>query len=226
MDNFLTVVNGMALLLGGLGAAVAVFYVAYSRFLFITDEGDPRRLAQARSSLIGVAVGVVVIGGSFIIPGTISRLVVEPAGGVAFDPVLEVNCDAQLKRQLVVQRTASTPERMQFLVSQVQAKRDGCAADLWNPEVKPDAGYPSDDCPAIRNVDGVDVHEVGGVPVPKGLKNGASVNNLSSRDSDNNIIVFWDDPNGSDLSRLPSDGAACWLYVAAFDAWSQSYYHK
>ncbi len=62
MDNFLAVVNGMALLLGGLGIAVTVSYVAYSGF---PTQGEPQRLAQARNSLIGVAVGVVLIGGSF-----------------------------------------------------------------------------------------------------------------------------------------------------------------
>ena len=221
MDNVITVVNGAAWLMGALGAAVAVFYVAYSGYLFISAQGDPQRVAQARTSLIGVVVGLVVIGGAFIIPGTVSRLVIEPAGGVRIDPRSSFDCDGLLKDQLIFQRTASTNERMQFLVSRIQSQCSECAPEIWIPVVKNDRGYP----PGCF-VPG-DPYEVGKVPVPDGLYNRRGhAKTQSSRDADNNIIVYWTPPNvtDSEATGLLSDGAVCWLYVSAFDAWSQAYY--
>ena len=208
--------NGVALIAAALGSAVAAIFVVYSGYLYITSSGDPQRMAQARGSLIGVAVGLTIIGGGFLIPTTISRFIIEPAGGVRIDARQAVDCDGLLKGQLVFQRTASTPDRMQFLVSRIQGQRSECGPEVWNPVVK-SAGYP-DGCPEVD-------HKVGGVVVPDGLKNGASVNSTSSRDSANNIIVFWARPaDSSELHKgLPSDGSVCWLYVSAFSAWSESY---
>ena len=209
--------NGVALICAALGGGVAAIFVVYSGYLYITSSGDPQRVAQARGSLIGVAVGLTIIGGGFLIPTTISRFIIEPAGGVKIDARQAVDCDGLLKGQLVFQRTASTPERMQFLVSRIQGQRSECGPEFWNPVVKVDAGHPRD-CP------GPD-HKVGGVSVPDGLKDGASVNNTSSRDSGNNIIIFWTHPeDSSEPDRgLPSDGSICWMYVSAFSAWSEAY---
>ena len=217
MDNFLMLVNGAALIAAALGGAVAAVFVVHSGYLYITSSGDPQRVAQARGSLIGVAVGLTIIGGAFLIPTTISRFVIEPAGGVKINARQAVDCDGLLKGQLVFQRTASTTERMQFLVSRIQGQRSECGPEFWNPVVKVNAGHPNG-CPEAD-------HKVGGVAVPDGLKNGASVNNTSSRDSGNNIIVFWVHPsNTSEPEKgLPSDGSVCWLYVSAFSAWSEAY---
>ena len=217
MESILTVVNGIAWLMGALGAAVAVFYVAHSGYLFITAQGDPQRMAQARSGLIGVAVGLAVIGRAFIIPGTVSRFVIEPAGGVPVEPRAGFDCDGLLKEQLVFQRIADTPKRMQFLVSRIQSQRSECAAEFWSPVVKVDPGLPPD-C--------LSVDKVGGVLVPDGLMDGASVKNIAFRDGENNIIVYWTVPTDSsaEATGLPSDSAVCWLYVSDFSAWSESYY--
>ena len=117
-ENILSIVYGIAWILGAIGAALSVIYVVYSGYLFMSSQGDPQRMAQARTSIIGVAIGLVLIGGAFIIPTTISRYVIEPAGGVRVEPRAGADCDGVLKDQLVVQRTASTSERMQFLISQ------------------------------------------------------------------------------------------------------------
>ena len=216
MDNVLMLANGVALIAAALGGAVAAIFVVYSGYLYISSSGDPQRMAQARGSLIGVAVGLTIIGGGFLIPTTISRFVIEPAGGVKIEVRQGVDCDGLLKGQLVFQRTASNRERMQFLVSRIQGQRSECGPEFWNPVVK-GIGYP-DDCPEPD-------HKVGGVLVPDGLKDGASVNNISSRDSGNNIIVFWARPaDSSEINKgLPSDGSVCWLYVSAFSAWSEAY---
>ncbi len=219
MDNVITVFNGVGWFMGALGAAVSVFFVAYSGFLFISAQGDPQRMAQARTSLIGIAVGLVVIGGAFIIPNTISRFIIEPAGGVPVESRAGFDCDGLLKEQLVFQRTASDPERMQFLVSRIQSQRSDCASESWSPVVKANLGHPNGclNGPPVK---------VGDVPVPDGLKTGGGVvNSSSSRDLDNNIIVYWTRPSGStEAVSLPSDGAICWLYVSDFSAWSESYY--
>ena len=136
MDNILTVVNGIGWFMGALGAAVAVFFVAYSGYLFISAQGDPQRMAQARGSLIGVVVGLVVIGGAFIIPGTISRFIIEPAGGVPVEPRGGFDCDGLLKEQLVFQRNAFDDERMQFVISRIQSQRSECGPESWSPVVR------------------------------------------------------------------------------------------
>ena len=178
-------------------------------------------MAQARTSIIGVAIGLVLIGGAFIIPTTISRYVIEPAGGVRVEPRAGADCDGVLKDQLVVQRTVSTPERMQFLISQIQGRRDECSLDFWNPVVRVRDGYPMGCGFPDR-----DHQTVGEIPVPAGLKLSASVISTSSRDADNNIIVYWVHPNDSVAPKtgLPSNGAVCWLHVAAFGAWTENYF--
>ena len=219
MDNVVTVVNGAALLLGLFGGAVAVFFVVYSGFLFITAQGDPQRSAQARSSLLGVAVGLVVIGGAFLIPATISRFVIEPAGGTRVEPRASFDCDGLLQDQLVFQRSASTPERMGYVVSRIQAQRDECVLESWSPVVKQDPGIPYG-CQ--------DGWKIGALEVPEEstLRVGGSLVNVSSRDSDNNLIVYWTSPLSTDVEAtgLPADGAVCWFYRSDFKAWSRSYY--
>ena len=221
MENILTVVNGIGWFMGALGAAVAVFFIAYSGYLFISAQGDPQRMAQARGSLIGVVVGLVVIGGAFIIPGTISRFVIEPAGGVSVAPRVGLDCDGLLKEQLVFQRNASNHERMQFVISRIQSRRSECSSEAWSPVVRARPGHPLD-C-----LDG-DSNKVRDVPVPEGLMLGdpAKAKTISSRDTDNNIIVYWTplEDTYADPTGLPSDGAVCWLYVSDFGAWTESYH--
>ena len=112
MENLLSIVYGIAWVLGALAAALSVVYIVYSGYLFMSAQGDPQRMAQARTSLIGVVVGLVIIGGAFIIPATISRYVIEPAGGVRVEPRAGSDCDGLLKDQLVVQRAVGTPVKM------------------------------------------------------------------------------------------------------------------
>ena len=216
MENVLSIVYGIAWVLGALAAALSVVYIVYSGYLFMSAQGDPQRMAQARTSLIGVVVGLVIIGGAFIIPATISRYVIEPAGGVRVEPRAGADCDGLLKDQLVVQRTASNAERMQFLISKIQGRRDECSMELWSPVVRDREGYPVGCDFPVADGD----PEVGGVRVPAGLKASGSVRvlNKSSRDADNNIIVYWvhpdDDPcaeKGASLRRLGVLAPRCCL---------------
>ena len=202
MENILTVVNGVGWFMGALGAAVAVFFVAYSGYLFISAQGDPQRMAQARGSLIGVVVGLVVIGGAFIIPGTISRFVIEPAGGVPVEPRAGFDCDSLLKQQLVFQRNASAQERMHCVISRIQSQRSECDSESWSPVVRTRRGHSRDCLDASYK-------KVGDVPVPEGLTtSGGTVKNISGRDSDNNIIVYWTGPDVQygEATRPPEQG--------------------
>ena len=220
MDNILTVFNGIGWFMGAVGAAVAVFFIAYSGYLFISAQGDPQRMAQARGSLIGVVVGLVLIGGAFIIPGTISRFIIEPAGGVPVEPRVGFDCDSLLKEQLVFQRNASSYERMQFVISQIQSQRPECDSESWSPVVRVKKGH-------SRGCFDVSLKKVGDVPVPEGLMSSAGVPmNSSRRDAGNNIIVYWTGPAVSfgEANSLPSDAAICWLYVSELSRWTQSYH--
>ena len=222
MDNILTVFNGIGWFMGAVGAAVAVFFIAYSGYLFISAQGDPQRMAQARGSLIGVVVGLVVIGGAFIIPGTISRFIIEPAGGVPVEPRAGFDCDSLLKAQLLFQRNASNPERMQFVISQIQSQRPECDSESWGPVVRDRDGYSRNCLQSFT--------KVGDVPVPDGLMSGPltdrKAKNTSSRDAANNIIVYWTGPAvvNEEGTSLPSDGAICWLYVSELSLWTETYH--
>ena len=64
--------------------------------------------------------------------------------------------------------------------------------------------------------------------MPEGLTTtaGGVVKNTSSRDADNNIIVYWTGPlvRYGEATSLPSDAAICWLYVSDLSRWTQSYH--
>ena len=60
---------------------------------------------------------------------------VKPAGGQAIGVDQGMSCDALLQSQLRVQRSASTSDRMNQVISQIQAQRSECPEDTWDPEV-------------------------------------------------------------------------------------------
>ena len=223
MEGILTIVHGIAWFSAALGASVSAIFVVYAGFLYMSSQGDPQKAAQARSALIGVAVGLTIIGGGFIIPMMISKYVIEPAGGIRVDPRAQSDCDGFLKNQLVFQRNVTDHERMQFLIKQIQGRQAGCEREFWNPQVKQAHGY-TVGCPAEGDSQRDDI---GGVYVPDGLRNSSNIKNISSRDSDNNILVFFVHPNdtGVDEDRrgLPADSSICWLYVSSFSTWGQEY---
>ena len=158
-------------------------------------------------------------------PGIISRLIVEPAGGqnVAGDSVGD-NCDKLLQNQLVFQRGASTAGRMNEVIRQIQAQRDnavdsspgtaaviddnGTPLDLTDDTITTPATNPSHaSCGPLTVGDGT---------VPRGLTTtGAGLRVGSGRDSSNNIIIYFSATN------LPSDSAMCRLYVSRLNNWSE-----
>ena len=215
MENILTVIGGIQWLAGAVGVSVSVVYACWSGYLFMSAEGDPQRMAKARTSLIGVVIGLVIIGGAYFIPQTLSRHVVEPAGGVPLQVRVGADCDGFLRDQLVLQTGANAAPRMQYVIARLQGLRDECNPDMWSPVVKKSDGRPGG-C--------ADDGLVGTVAVPDGLRRDGAVRGTSGRDADNNIIVYWQAPApGVEPAGLPSDGSICWLHAAAFGAWSVSY---
>lgn len=66
-----------------LGTVVAVFFIIYSGFLFITAQGDPPKLQTARKAFLWTVVGTAILLGSWLlataIKGTIDQLKAKPS---------------------------------------------------------------------------------------------------------------------------------------------------
>ena len=190
---------------------------------YMTAQGDPQGMSRAKMSVIGAVVGLAIAGLAFVMPGIISRLIVEPAGGqnVAGDSVGD-NCDQLLKNQLVFQRGASTEDRMQEVIRQIQAQRDNCVSELWSPTVLDANNVGTTGCWAnAGETKRQNDPRVGDLTVPTALFSGPDagdeVRTTSGRDSGNNIIVYWSAGAG------PSDSAVCWLFVSRLNQWDENY---
>ena len=217
------------------GGGFAVIALAFSAFQYMTANGEPQKLGQAKMGIIGVVVGLIVMGAAFMLPRIISETVLEPMGGVSLQAESGFDCDGTLRNQLVFQRGASNDDRINQVISQIQATRSECVVEVWDPEVNDDhrAAVAADPAatPPILASDGCfgsavgddagDKALVGSSLVPAGLKVGNVISGAvragSGRDSGNNIIVFWD------AALPPSDGARCWLYVARLRSWTENY---
>ena len=162
---------------------------------------------------------------------------VKPAGGQAIAVDQGVSCDALLQSQLRVQRSASTSDRMNQVISQIQAQRSECPEDTWDPEVvdhddllsNPAFCFGSQAAGASAEAGGVpgtegDSGTVGDTQVPTSLRLGNTSSGVvranSGRDSENNIIVYW----AEDTASRPTDSAKCWLYVSRLRTWDENYY--
>ena len=230
MEVLETIFGNVSRLIMIVGGGISTVAFCYAGFMWMLSFGDPQKGSQARSGLIGVVVGLILVGISFLLPQIIGDTVVEPVGGQIAGVQTGVSCDNELRNALVFQRNASTPSRMNQVVSRVQSDRpEFCAPELWKPVI----GW--DDDTAInsghRSVDGVCLTAVGakdpeaavgGQVVPAGLRENNSINgevrNTSGRDADNNIIIFFPDPDDR-----PIDSAKCWLYIARANTWSETY---
>ena len=248
MEELGSIFAGIGNLLAVIGGGLSALAVCYAGILWITDSGDPGKMAQARTALMGVVGGLVVVGISFLVPRTISYVVVEPVGGSSLiSASTGVDCDRLLRQQLVFQRGASTERHVNEVISQIHVTWPDCPSGSWNPRAN-DVSYHEVDPvpalghnPAIPRVPGcftiaetqpssdaapnpvVVAARVGGEDIPPSLRVGGSSNgNIrphSGRDSENNIIVYWD----PGLEMRPTDGAVCWLYVSRLRSWSGNY---
>ena len=227
MEELATIFNNVGMLVAALAGGISLVMFGFAGIQYMTAQGDPQGMSKAKMSVIGAVVGLAIAGLAFVMPGIISRLIVEPAGGqnVAGDSVGD-NCDQLLRNQLVFQRGASTAGRMGEVIRQIQAQRDNCVSELWDPKVG-NFDPPTSDGPAIgcwaaqppykSPLDG----KVGDLTIPRSLYTGFDtadkVRGTSGRDSNNNIIVYWVDTNP------PADASECWLYVSRLNSWDENY---
>ena len=225
MDELASIFNNVARLVAIVGGGISTVALCYAGIMWMTASGDPQKMGQARMALMGAIGGLVIVGIAFIVPRIVSQAVIEPVGGVALGGEAGADCDQVLKNQFVFQRGASTLSNMNVVISQIQAQRDECTSETWDPEVN-DAGRLPDGTVSgcFPDEDGAtgDTAEVGDTEVPRSLKNkndeDEAVRATSGRDSDNNIIVYWG--NGE---KRPTDASACWLYVSRLRIWDESY---
>ena len=136
MEALVQMFGGAATLIAVLGGAMATIFFAWAGIQWMMASGDPQKIGQARMALIGAAVGLVIVGAAFIVPGVISERIIEPAGGTAIENAAGLSCDRVLKNQFVFQRAASNAERMNAVVKQIQAQRNECASDIWAPKIQ------------------------------------------------------------------------------------------
>ena len=219
MEEILNIVGGVARFVAILGGALAAVFIGWAGIQWMSAAGDPQKMAQARMGIIGTVVGLVIVGVAFMLPGIVSEIVIEPAGGLAIEGGSGTNCDGVLRQQLVVNRTAHTPEKMQFVIRQVQSQRNECSPEKWDPVVRdPGGGIPTTGLTGS----GEDI-SVGGMRVPPGLRVGGSKaadpRSRSWRDARNNILVYW----ATDIDKKPTDGSEMWLYVSDYNTWREGY---
>ena len=246
MDQIGQVFGRFGLLIALAGGGLSLVMFAMVGIQYLMAQGDPQAVAKAKNSFMGAVVGSVIVGLAFILPGVISAIVIEPSGGSSLRVQSGEDCDGLLRSQLVVQRGANTPARIDEVIRQIQNQRDACVVDLWSPKVMAAvannvAMSPAGHCfdgttdAAGPGIDGTNGNgqsgQVGNTVVPTGLRMGnvlgaasdtgeeGRVRNTSGRDADNNIIVYWD----SDANERPADQAECWLYVSRLQVWDESY---
>ena len=226
MEELATIFNNVGILVAALAGGISLVMFGFAGIQYMTAQGDPQGMSRAKMSVIGAVVGLAIAGLAFVMPGIISRLIIEPAGGenVSGDSVGD-NCDQLLRNQLVFQRGASTAGRMQEVIRQIQAQRDNCVSELWNPQVN-DSNTANEggteDGACFTTQAATPAGNVGDLTVPRGLLQGgtgSAIRATSGRDSDNNIIVYWDQRT----DRRPADNAACWMYVSRLNNWDQNY---
>ena len=136
MEELSTIFGNVGILVAALAGGISLVMFGFAGIQYMTAQGDPQGMSRAKMSVIGAVVGLAIAGLAFVMPGIISRLIIEPAGGERIVADATTDCDQLLKNQLVFQRGASTAGRMNEVIRQIQAQRDDCVSELWNPEAQ------------------------------------------------------------------------------------------
>ena len=227
MQELMSIGTAIATVVAILVGVVATIMVAYAGLMYATAAGDPQKTGIAKNAFIGAFIGLIIAGVAFIGPRIITDMVIKPVGGVAIETEVGLNCDGILRNQLIFQRGASTADRMNTVISRIQAQQTECASDVWAPEVidiNTTSGSAVGRCFGDTPVQGTEAMEIGDSTLPDGFLVGDADPRLarltSGRDSKNNILVYWADVAGA----RPSDGASCWLYIARLDTWHENHF--
>ena len=211
----------IVIIVAGSGAAIAV---AVAGMLYIFAAGDPQKQRVARDAFIGAVVGMLVCGAAFIVPRVVSNFVLEPSGGEGLTTQGTVSCDETLRNRLVIERQASTADRMNQVIAVIQAKQKDCARDIWAPVAV--------DMTAVAGVaktctDPAKKGTLGGFDVPSTLQQVVTASTdatdfariKSGRDTDGNIIVHFTVDGAIPNPGAPADNAICWMYLIRAQTW-------
>ena len=229
MEELMSIGTNIATLIAIGVATVSAIIVAFAGFQYATAGGDPQKVGIAKASFIGAFIGLIIASLAFIGPRIVTDMVIKPVGGVALDTQVGLNCDSVLRNQLIFQRGASTKDRMQVVISQIQSQQQECAKDVWKP-VAIDLGDTGQPGKCYLSAGGwplkdkLEDIEIGDQALPEGLARITpdkkyEPRSTSGRDSENNIIVYWAD----DVADRPSDAASCWLYFARLRSWHENF---
>ena len=234
MQELMTIGTAIATVVAVLVGVVVTIIVAYAGFMYATAAGDPQKTGIAKNAFVGAFIGLIIASVAFIGPRIITDMVIKPVGGVAIESEIGLNCDGILRNQLVFQRGASTEDRMNVVIAQIQSQNEDCASDVWGPvvldlSITPTEANDKGNCYGTAGEAGEITDDgspkVGTQEIPSGLvvgevKTGARTRTKSGRDSENNIIVYFN----LGAANRPSDGASCWMYYARLKAWHANFY--
>ena len=229
MQELMTIGTAIATVVAVLVGVVVTIVVAYAGFMYATAAGDPQKTGIAKNAFVGAFIGLIIASVAFIGPRIITDMVIKPVGGVAIESEVGLNCDGILRNQLVFQRGASTKDRMNVVVAQIQSQQEECASDVWGPAVidlgegntPEDKGHCYDGAGVAGVVFPTSVPKIETQEIPSGLVVGTDATRTKSgRDSENNIVVYFN----LGAAERPSDGASCWLYYSRLKAWHANFY--
>ena len=154
---------------------------------------------------------------------------IKPVDDIAIEQNVSLNCDSVFRNQLIWQRGASTKDRMNVVIAQIQSQQQECNAEVWDPTVVDlSTTGPVGNCygttGTVVEIDASQPGRVGEQATPPELliQSGDSehTRSKSGRDSENNIIVYFN----LDVSKRPSDGANCWFYYSRLKQWHKNFY--
>ena len=229
MQELMTIGTAIATVVAVLVGVVVTIVVAYAGFMYATAAGDPQKTGIAKNAFVGAFIGLIIASVAFIGPRIITDMVIKPVGGVAIESEIGLNCDGILRNQLVFQRGASTSDRMNVVIAQIQSQNEDCASDVWGPKVLnlgDGDGDEQGNCyggpGAVPATEADSSPKIGTQQLPDGLMVGEepTARTKSGRDSENNIIVYF----SLGAADRPSDGASCWLYYSRLKAWHANFY--
>ena len=81
LEELSTIFNNVGILVAALADGISLIMSGFPGIQYMTAKGDPQGMSRAKMSVIGAVVGLAIAGLAFVMPGIISRLIIEPAGG-------------------------------------------------------------------------------------------------------------------------------------------------
>ena len=88
MEELSTIFGNVGFLVAAIAGGLSVVLFGFAGISYMTAQGDPQGMSRAKMSVIGAVAGLAIAGLAFVIPGIISRIIIEPAGGqrIVSDP--------------------------------------------------------------------------------------------------------------------------------------------